>query len=69
MGIKIAALLLTLEGQRRGWIADVFATELRPVDALNEQPRVKGYGTHEAASRPPRSTAKVHQRLEKDLRI
>ena len=70
VGLKIAAILLLLEGQRCGWIAEVLGLTRQSLNlwvhklnaegvaALKDKPR---------PGRPARLTATVRQRLEIDL--
>ncbi len=70
IGIKIAALLLLLEGQRPGWIAEVLGltrmsltrwihgVNAAGLEALRSKPR---------PGRPPRLTPQVHQALAAHL--
>jgi transposase len=70
IGIKIAALLLTLEGQRPGWIAEILGLSRQSLnlwihkvnddglESLKPEPR---------PGRPARLTAEVRRKLEKDL--
>jgi transposase len=70
LGLKVAALLLVVEGQRPGWIADVLGLTRQSLNlwihrvnadgakALKDKPR---------SGRPARLTATVRQRLEIDL--
>src|SRR5512135_633807 len=70
MGIKIAALLLVLEGQRPGWIADVLGITRQSLNLWMH--RVNDHGVKalepvKQPGRPPRLSSKVQQRLEEDL--
>lgn len=70
IGLKIAALLLVMEGQRPSWIADVLGltrmslnrwirgVNEKGIEALREKPR---------PGRPARLTAKLSKQLEKQL--
>ena len=70
MGIKIAALLLTLEGQRPGWVADVLGLTRQSLNlwmhGVNDR-GLKALVPVRQPGRPPRLTRKVQQRLEEDL--
>lgn len=70
MGIKIAALLLMLEGQRPGWIADVLGLTRQSLNVwlhrVNDQ-GIKALAPVRQPGRPPRLTSKVQQQLEADL--
>jgi transposase len=70
MGIKIAALLLVLEGQRPGWIADVLGITRQSLNLWIH--RVNDHGVQalepvKQPGRPPRLTPKVQKQLEEDL--
>jgi transposase len=70
MGIKIAALLLILEGQRPGWIANVLGLSRQSLNLWMH--RVNGLGLKaltpvKQPGRPPRLIPKVQERLEEDL--
>ena len=70
MGIKMAALLLILEGQRPGWIADVLGLTRQSLNLwmhrVNHQ-GLKALVPVKQPGRPPRLTHKVQQQLEEDL--
>ena len=70
MGIKIAALLLILEGQRPGWVADVLGLTRQSLNlwmhGVNDR-GVKALVAVKQPGRPPRLTSKVQQQLEADL--
>jgi transposase len=70
MGIKIAALLLILEGQRPGWIAKVLGMTRQSLNLwmhrVNEQ-GMKALEPIKQPGRPARLTPKVQQQLEGDL--
>jgi transposase len=70
MGIKLAALLLVLEGQRPGWIADVLGLTRQSLNLwmhrVNDQ-GLKALVPVKQPGRPPRLTPKVQQQLEEDL--
>jgi transposase len=70
MGIKIAALLLILEGQRPGWIADVLGLTRQSLNLwmhrVNDR-GLKAFVPVKQPGRPPRLTPKVQQQLEEDL--
>ena len=70
MGIKIAALLLVLEGQRPGWIADVLGITRQSLNLWMH--RVNDHGVQalepvKQPGRPARLTPKVQKLLEEDL--
>ena len=70
MGIKIAALLLILEGQRPGWVADVLGLTRQSLNLWMHRVNDRGLNALTPVrqpGRPPRLTVKVQQRLEKDL--
>lgn len=70
IGLKIAALLLMIEGQRPGWISEVLGltrmTLNRGVRGLNEK-GAEALKEKPRSGRPARVTAKVTERIEKDL--
>jgi len=70
MGMKIAALLLVLEGQRPGWIADVLGITRQSLNLWMH--RVNNHGIQalepvKQPGRPARLTTKVQKQLEEDL--
>ena len=70
MGIKIAALLLILEGQRPGWIADVLGLTRQSLNLWMHRVNdggLKALVPVKQPGRPPRLSQKVQQRLEQDL--
>jgi transposase len=70
VGIKIAALLLILEGQRPGWTAEVLGLTRQSLNLwmhkLNEQ-GLKFLEPPKRPGRPPRLTSGVRQELEEHL--
>jgi len=70
MGIKIAALLLILEGQRPGWIADVLGLTRQSLNLwmhrVNDR-GLKALAPVKQPGRPARINLRVQQQLEKDL--
>src|SRR5512139_1376632 len=69
MGIKIAALLLILEGQRPGWIADVLGLTRQSLNLWMHRVNdggLKGLGIREAAwasaAANPKSSAAIRGR-------
>src|SRR5271167_1465044 len=70
VGMKVAALLLDIEGQRPGWIAEVLGlTRMslnRWIHAVNEQ-GVQSLVPLPRPGRPPLLTAKVRRELEVHL--
>ncbi len=70
IGIKIAALLLVLEGQRPGWIIDVLGlTRMslnRWMHGVNAQ-GIRSLVPKRRPGRPPRLTASVRQTLTRHL--
>lgn len=70
IGLKIAALLLMIEGQRPGWISEVLGltrmTLNRSVRGVNEKGTESLKG-NARAGRPTRVTPKVAEQLEKHL--
>jgi transposase len=70
MGIKIAALLLILKGQRPGWIADVLGLTRQSLDLWMHRVNDRGLKTLAPVKQPgcpPRLSSKVRQGLEEDL--
>ena len=70
MGIKIAALLLILEGQRPGWIADVLGLTRQSLNLWMHRVNDRGLKALEPIKqrgRPARLTPTVQQQLEEDL--
>lgn len=70
IGIKIAALLLVLEGQRPGWISEVLGpTRMslnRWIHGVNEE-GLKSLIPHPKPGRPARLTQNIRHDLEKHL--
>ena len=70
VGIKIAALLLIVEGQRPGWTAEVLGLTRQSLNLwmhkVNEQ-GLKFLEPVKRPGRPARLTPKVRQELEDDL--
>ena len=70
VGMKVAALLLVIEGQRPGWIAEVLGlTRMslnRWIHAVNEQ-GVRSLVPQPKPGRPTALTAKVRRELEEHL--
>lgn len=70
IGIKIAALLLILEGQRPGWIADVLGVTRQSLNLWMHRVNDRGLKALEPVKRPGRParlTPGVQQQLEEDL--
>jgi len=70
IGIKIAALLLVLEGQRRGWIATLFDMSRNNMDRWIRQVNEAGVPSlehHPGGGRPARLSAGLQRQLAKDL--
>jgi len=70
MGIKIAALLLILEGQRPGWIADMLGLTRQSLNLWMHRVNDRGLKALESIKkpgRPARINLRVQQQLEKDL--
>jgi transposase len=69
-GIKIAALLLTLEGQRPGWIAEVLGLTRQSLNLwmhkVNEQ-GLESLKPVKRPGRPARLTPQVRRQLEEHL--
>jgi transposase len=69
-GIKIAALLLTLEGQRPGWIAEVLGLTRQSLNLWMHKVNEKGLETLKPVKRPgrpARMNARVQRELEEQL--
>jgi transposase len=70
IGLKVAALLLVLEGQRPGWIAQVLGlTRMslnRWIRAVNER-GIQGLVSKFHPGRPPRLTQSIAQQVEQHL--
>lgn len=70
IGIKIAALLLVLEGQRRGWIASLFGMSRTNVERwiheVNET-GVRSLVHKSGAGRPARLSLELQRQLARDL--
>jgi transposase len=69
-GIKIAALLLTLEGQRPGWIAEVLGLTRQSLNLWMHKVNEKGVKSLKPAKRPGRParlTSQVRRELEEHL--
>jgi transposase len=70
VGVKIAALLLTLEGQRPGWIAEVLGLTRQSLNLWMHKVNEQGLASLKPArrpGRPTRLTKKVRQELEAHL--
>jgi transposase len=70
LGIKIAALLLILEGQRPGWIIDVLGLTRQSLNTWMHKVNEEGLGTLRALprrGRPGRLTSELQQELESHL--
>jgi transposase len=69
-GIKIAALLLTLEGQRPGWIAEVLGMTRQSLNLWMHKANEQGLESLrpiKRPGRPARLTAQVRRELEDHL--
>ena len=69
-GIKIAALLLTLEGQRPGWIAEVLGLTRQSLNLWMHKVNEKGLESLKPVKRPGRPgrlTSQVRRELEEHL--
>jgi transposase len=69
-GIKIAALLLTLEGQRPGWVAEVLGLTRQSLNLWMHKVNEKGLESLKPVKRPGRParlTAQVQRELEEQL--
>jgi len=70
VGMKIAALLLTLEGQRRGWITDVLGLTRQSLNTWMHKVNQEGLKALQArprSGRPGRLTPKVQEQLKQHL--
>ena len=70
VGIKIAALLLTLEGQRPGWIAEVLGLTRQSLNLWMHKVNERGLASLKPVrrpGRPTRMTTKVRRELEAHL--
>ena len=70
VGIKIAALLLTLEGQRPGWIAGVLGLTRQSLNLWMHKVNEQGLASLKPVrrpGRPTRMTTKVRRELEAHL--
>ena len=70
VGIKIAALLLTLEGQRPGWIAEVLGMTRQSLNLWMHKVNEQGLASLKPVrrpGRPARMTTKVRRELEAHL--
>jgi transposase len=70
IGLKIAALLLILEGQRPGWIAEVLGLTRQSLNIWMHKVNKKGVRSLEAMprpGRPPRLTTEVVHKVEQHL--
>ena len=69
-GIKIAALLLTLEGQRPGWVAEVLGMTRQSLNLWMHKVNEKGLESLKPVKRPGRParlTAQIRRELEEHL--
>lgn len=69
-GLKIAALLLILEGQRPGWIAEVLGMTRQSLNLWMHKVNEQGLASLKPAKRPGRParlTTQVRRELEKHL--
>jgi transposase len=70
MGLKIAALLLILEGQRPGWTAEVLGLTRQSLNLWMHKVNSQGVKALEAKSRsgrPSQLTKDIYRRLQTDL--
>ena len=70
MGIKIAAMLLTVEGQRPGWVSEVLGVSRESINQWIHAVNKGGLNALEwkpRSGRPARISAHIRERLEKDL--
>lgn len=70
VGVKIAALLLSLEGQRPGWIAEVLGLTRQSLNVWIHQVNERGLAAvkpKRRPGRPARLTGQVRKAVEADL--
>lgn len=70
MGIKIAAMLLTVEGQRPGWISEILGVSRESLNQWIHAVNKGGLKALEWKPRPGRPallTGQIRKKLEKDL--
>jgi hypothetical protein len=66
-GIKVSALLLTLEGQRPGWICDILGMSRQTLNVFMHRVNEKGLKAFEPPKkpgRPARLTPKIRHTLQ-----
>jgi transposase len=70
IGIKVAALLLTLEGQRPSWICDILGMSRQTLNVLMHRVNSKGLKAFELPKKPGRTarlTPKIRHALQEHL--
>jgi transposase len=70
IGIKVAALLLTLEGQRPGWICEILGMSRQTLNVLMHRVNERGLMAFEPPKkpgRPARLTPRIRQTLQEHL--
>jgi transposase len=70
IGIKVAALLLTLEGQRPAWICEILGMSRQTLNVLMHRINEQGLKALEPSKKPGRPallTAKLRQELQEHL--
>lgn len=70
IGLKIAALLLSVEGQRPGWICEVLGVSRQSLNVWIHQVNEQGLAALKPKSRPGRParlTSRIRKQLEVDL--
>jgi transposase len=70
IGLKIAALLLSVEGQRPGWICEVLGVSRQSLNVWIHQVNEQGLSAVKPKSRPGRParlTSQIRKQLEVDL--
>jgi transposase len=70
VGVKIAALLLSVEGQRPGWICEVLSISRQSLNVWIHQVNTQGLEALKPKSRPGRParlTGRIRKQVETDL--
>jgi transposase len=70
VGVKIAALLLSVEGQRPGWICEVLSISRQSLNVWIHQVNTQGLDALKPKSRPGRParlTGRIRKQVETDL--
>jgi hypothetical protein len=69
IGIKVAALLLILEGQRPKWIIDIFGLTRQSLNNWMHHVNERGVAALKALSRPGRPTLVVHIKRQFGIKL